>query len=38
MARKSMYKPKDKKVFSHTAVIGKKVNVQPRHGRGGQRI
>lgn len=38
MARKRMKKPKDKRVFSHTAVIGRKVNVQPSHGRGGQRI
>lgn len=38
MARKRMKKPKDKKVFSHTAVVGKKMNVDPRVGRGGIRL
>lgn len=37
MARKrvSMKKSKDRKVFAHTAVVGKKINVNPRVGRNG---
>lgn len=35
MARKRMKNKLDKKVFSHTAVKGKKINVNPRVGRGG---
>lgn len=38
MARKRMKRTKDRKVFSHTAVIGKKLNVDPRVGRGGIRL
>lgn len=38
MARKRMKKAKDRKVFSHTAVIGKKINIEPRMSRGGIRL
>ena len=37
-ARKRMNPKKDRKVFSHTAVVGKKINVNPRVGRGGIRL
>lgn len=33
--RSSMPKFKDKKVFSHTAVKGKKINVTTKNSRGG---
>lgn len=36
--RKKMKRSKDRKIFSHTAVIGKKVNVEPRMSRGGVRL
>ena len=29
---------KDRKVFAHTAVVGKKVNVEPKQPRGGIRM
>lgn len=35
MARKRMKNKLDKKVFSHTAVKGKKLNVLPRSHRSG---
>lgn len=38
MARKSVPKRKDKKVFAHTAVRGKKINVAPHPARGGIRF
>lgn len=38
MARKKMKKKVDRQVFSHTAVVGKKLNVNPRVGRGGIRF
>lgn len=35
--RKSMNPRKDRKVFSHTAVVGKKANITTnKNGRGGQ--
>ena len=36
MSRKRMKNKLDKKLFSHTAVKGKKINVNPRVGRGGK--
>lgn len=36
--RKRMSKRKDRKVFSHTAVVGKKVNVSSAPARGGIRM
>lgn len=36
--RKKMKAKKDRQVFAHTAVIGKKLNVNPRVGRGGIRF
>ncbi len=33
--RQVMKRSKDKKVFAHTAVTGKKINVNPRVGRNG---
>lgn len=38
MARKRMSRGKDRKVFSHTAVVGKKINVSPKYSRGGIRL
>lgn len=38
MARKSVNYRKDRKVFSHTAVKGKRINVNPRVARGGIRM
>lgn len=38
MARKKMKNKVDKKVFSHTAVVGKKVNVMNKPARGGIRL
>lgn len=36
MARRvAMKRGKDKKVFAHTAVKGKKINVNPKNARGG---
>lgn len=36
--RKKMRRSKDRKVFSHTAVVGKKVNVSSAPARGGIRL
>lgn len=36
--RKRMKRSKDRKVFAHTAVVGKKINVNPRSPRGGIRM
>jgi len=36
--RKRMNRKKDNKVFAHSAVVGKKVNVQINHSRGGIRM
>lgn len=38
MPRKTMKRRLDKKVFSHTAVKGKKINVNPHLSRGGIRL
>lgn len=38
MASKRMRKRKDRQVFSHTAIRGKKINVDPRITRGGIRL
>lgn len=34
-SRITMHKKKDKQVFSHTAVSGKKINVTKKNSRGG---
>lgn len=36
--RKKMKRSKDRRVFSHTAVVGKKMNVDPKMSRGGIRL
>ena len=36
--RKRMSKKRDQKVFRHTAVVGKKVNVNDKVSRGGIRL
>ena len=38
MPRKRMRKARDRRVFAHTAVIGKKINVDPKLSRGGIRL
>lgn len=38
MARKSMRKSVDRKVFSHTAVSTRKINLNPISFRGGIRL
>ena len=38
MARKKMKRRTDARVFSHTAVTGKKINVNPHLSRGGVRL
>lgn len=36
--RKKMKRSKDRRIFSHTAVVGKKMNVDPKMSRGGIRL
>lgn len=36
--RESMSKPKDKKVYTHTAKKTKKINISPKISRGGIRL
>ena len=38
MARKRVKRKVDRQVFSHTAIRGKKINVDPRITRGGIRL
>lgn len=38
MRRKKMQGSKDKKVFKHTAVKSKKINIDPKPARGGIRL
>lgn len=36
--RKRMYKPLDRKIFRHTAVSSRKININPTIMRGGIRL